>query len=194
MLLIPTTIVNATSPTSSSQEGVPVILDGKFYQPTEFNIIVQQFNARGVYVYCTIDNGIEYAFSNLNDFCNKYSVHFDISSKTINQDMQQTDNQIKPLTFTGGFAYNWININQGGNCLALQESLLDNFSGQWLNSISSIYFASKRICQCSRNSLEYDLIYKNTEQGYFEPTTTRTMISRDTFTSVFHLSSPSPDV
>jgi hypothetical protein len=31
---------------------------------------------------------------------------------------------------------------RGGNCLALQESLLDNFSGQWLNSISSIYFAS----------------------------------------------------
>jgi hypothetical protein len=142
MFLIPATVVYASPPITSNQQGITVILDGKYYQPAEFNNIQQQLNARGIYLYCTIDNGVEYAFSNLNDFCNKYSIQFDAFNKTFNPNTQQMTNQIMPTAITPGFAYNWININQGGNCFAIQESMTGNFSGQFLNSISSVYYAS----------------------------------------------------
>jgi hypothetical protein len=145
VLVLPSSVVYASTPNASDQQGVlvPVIFDGTYYQPAEFNIIQQQLQAQGVHLYSTMDNGILYAFSSLKDFCKKYSVQFDVSNETVNQNELQKNNQIIPLSIDPGFAYNWIYINQGGNCSAIQEgNSPGNFSGQFVNSISSVYYAS----------------------------------------------------
>jgi len=140
MLVIPINFVNAKSPFSDQQKVlVPVVLDGVYYQPEEFNKINQQLHEQGISLYFTTDNGTLYAFSSLNDFCKKYSIYFDMTGESIGSIHV---NPISPLSMDPGYAYNWVNGYQGGDCLAIQEGWYGNLATEWRDVISSEYYTS----------------------------------------------------
>jgi hypothetical protein len=159
IFILPGGVVNAATPTSpSSQQDVPVIFDGKYYQSTEsadLVKIVQQKNASGIYLGFIMDAGILYGYSNIDELLNKYGMHLASRNKIANQNavpaMSQTGTLVipsgnAPLTLTSGYAYSWINYNESGDSLAAQEGTYvppaGNLSGEFLNSISCVYYPS----------------------------------------------------
>jgi len=121
---------------------IPVIYDGKRYEAKEFNKISNTLPIKVCYL--DSNNNLIYLFSTMDGFCKYFSVKIEFPSTTNDtpnavQEVELNGDSI--LTFESGYGYNWVNADQGGNCLAIQEGYFDSYlDSPWDNVISSSYY------------------------------------------------------
>jgi len=148
--------ISPTAKTDKSPAIASVIYEGRSYTAAEFDKIAVTLNLDNA-VYMPADSiGKEmYVFKDHQEFAH----HFNPNGTLIFSSDNQTSDiyNIIPLDETVGYGYNWVNINKGGNCLALQEDDnrpdLSEFTPSWSYVISSCDFPydpnkSTNYCMC----------------------------------------------
>ncbi|MFO8009318.1 MAG: hypothetical protein R6U89_00745 [Dehalococcoidia bacterium] len=123
---------------------VPVILDGVYYEPAEFNRIHNELHAKGIYLgYCFDEEGTLLAFTT-REGIDKW--HEERGLRTITEICEAAEKagptKIIPVEpgSRDSVVSNWENINYGGNGFTVADNgTIDNLhSSGWGDEISSV--------------------------------------------------------
>lgn len=161
-LMIPSSVY-AQEPGNSQEVLVPVILDGTLYQPAEFNSMHQELRSNGKNLIFLVKGEKVEAFSSLEKLQKVYSLQIDLSTIDEQEPGISMTRSIDP-----GYAYNWVDINRGGACSAIQEGWQGNLDSQWRNVISSVWYEADEESWYNIYFLCEDLNYGGDWHGFLE--------------------------
>ena len=163
---------------------VPVILDGKLYQPDEFNRINTESHAKGVYLNSVVDpkNGTLMAFTSIDGMDKWLKENNLLTAQSILESAKKagpaTIEVLEPNEKTkdagakstpSDMVENWVDINYGGWGFCVGFGIM-NTLGYYDDKISSIITGSQAaeiIWEYSYQSGSSLLLFGNPGEGYF---------------------------